>query len=394
MNLDFYITLLDSSYSLVLGYNWLAWHNPLIDWVNELINFCLSLQENLAPSCIAANTPLASPSFLDTPLQSLDSAVSIPASKTSVSISGRPNIAIIGAAAFLRASKLPGSHNFELCLRSSDIQANSAKLAETPDLSNVPSKYHEFADVFSKTKAEVLTPHQPYDLKINLEEGAQPLVGPIYSLSASEQEALKEFIEKNLNTGFIQPTSSPHGTPVLFVKKKDGSLHLCVDFRGLNRISKKDRYPLPLISDLLDSPRKARVYSKIDLRHAYHLVHIADGDEWKTAFRTCYGLFEWSVMPFGLTNAPVAFQQFINNIFSDLLDIYVMIYLDNILIYSNNMSEHHWHIKEVLKYLYKAGLYAKVEKYKFHSESVEYLEYILSPSGLTMSDDKVKIIQD
>jgi len=117
-----------------------------------------------------------------------------------VSNSGRPNIAIIGAAAFLRASKLPGSHNLKLCLRSSDIQANSAKLAETP---NVPSKYHKFANVFSKTKAKVLPPHCPYDLKINLEEGAQPPVGPIYSLSASEQEALKEFIEENLNTGFI-----------------------------------------------------------------------------------------------------------------------------------------------------------------------------------------------
>ena len=179
----------------------------------------------------------------------------------------------------MRALKLLGSHNFELCLRSSDIQANSTKLAETPDLSNVPSEYHEFADVFSKTKAEILPPHRPYNLKINLEEGAQPPVGPIYSLSASEQEALKEFIEENLTTGFIRPTSSPYGAPVLFVKKKDGSLRLCVDFCGLNRISKKDRYPLPLISNLLDSPRKAWVYSKIDLRHAYHLVHIANGDE-------------------------------------------------------------------------------------------------------------------
>ena len=265
------------------------------------------MQENLAPSCIAANTPLASPSFLDTPLQSADSAVSIPASETSVSNSGQSYIAIISATAFLRASKLPGSHNFKLCLHSSDIQANSTKLAETPDLSNVPSEYYEFTNVFNKTKAKALPPHCPYDLKINLEESAQPPVSLIYSLSASEQEALKEFIEENLNTGFIQPISSLHGAPVLFVKKKDGSLRLCVNFRGLNCISKKDRYPLPLISDLLDSPRKAQVYSKIDLRHAYHLVCIADGDEWKTAFRTRYESFEWSVMPFGLTNAPVAF---------------------------------------------------------------------------------------
>ena len=161
-----------------------------------------------------ANRPLASPSLLDIPLQSSDSAVSIPASETSVSNSEQSNIAIIGAAAFLRASKLPGSHNFELCLRSSDIQANSTKLAETPDLSNVPSKYHKFADIFNKTKAEVLAPHCPYDLKINLEENVQPLVGPIYSLSASEQETLKELIEKNLNTGFIQPISSLHSALV------------------------------------------------------------------------------------------------------------------------------------------------------------------------------------
>jgi len=203
MNLDFYVTPLDFSCSLVLGYNWLAQHNPLIDWVNRSINFHPSLQENLAPSRIAANTPLASLSFLDTSLQLSDSVVSIPASETSVSNSGQSNIAIIGTAAFLRASKLPGSHNFELCLHSLNIQANSTKLVETPDLSNIPSEYYKFADVFSKTKAEVLPSYCLYDLKINLEEGAQPPVSPIYSLSASEQEALKEFIEKNLNMGFI-----------------------------------------------------------------------------------------------------------------------------------------------------------------------------------------------
>jgi len=157
----------------------------------------------------------------------------------------------------LHTSKLLDFHNFGLCLHSSDIQANSAELAEAPNLSNVPSEYHEFADIFSKTKAEVLTPHHSYDLKINLEEGAQPPVGPIYSLLASEQEALKEFIEENLNTDFIQPISSLHGVPVLFVKKKDGLLRLCVNFCSLNCISKKNCYPLPLISNLLDSPHKA-----------------------------------------------------------------------------------------------------------------------------------------
>ena len=138
-----------------------------------------------------------------TPLQSSDSMVSIPASETSISNSKQPNITIIGATAFLHASKLLDSHNFKLCLCSLDIQANSTKFAEAPDLSNIPSEYHEFADIFSKTQAKVLTSHCPYNLKINLEKGAQPLVGPIYSLSTSKQEALKEFIEENLNMGFI-----------------------------------------------------------------------------------------------------------------------------------------------------------------------------------------------
>jgi len=137
------------------------------------------------------------------------------------------------------------------------IQANSTKLAEAPDLSNVSSKYYEFIDIFSKTKAKVLTPHHFYDLQINLEEDAQPPVGPIYSLSVSKQKTLKKFIEKNLNTGFIQPTSSLYGTLVLFIKKKDGSLYLCVDFCSLNHIYKKDYYPLLLIFNLLDSSCKA-----------------------------------------------------------------------------------------------------------------------------------------
>jgi hypothetical protein len=138
-------------------------------------------------------------------------------------------------------------------------------------------------------------------------------------------------------------------TPVLFVKKKDGSLRLCVDFRGLNKITKKDSYPLPRIVDLLDSPQKASIYTKIDLWHAYHLVRIHEGDEWKTTFRTRYGSFEWCVIPFGLTNAPSAFQRFMNDVFADLLDICVLVYLDDILIYSDNPEEHRAHVREVLR---------------------------------------------
>ena len=125
-------------------------------------------------------------------------------------------------------------------------------------------------------------------------------------------------------------------------------LWLCIDFRGLNKITKKDRYPLPLISDLLDSPSRAKIYSKVDLRHAYHLVWIAPRDKWKTAFHTHYGSYEWLVMPFGLTNTPAAFQRFVNTIFTDMLDVCVVMYLDDILIYSKDMESHQKHVWEVL----------------------------------------------
>ena len=211
-----------------------------------------------------------------------------------------------------------------------------------------PHYLDEFADVFSKSKANTLPEHRPYDLKINLEDSAVPLLGPIYSLSQLELETLREYINENLCSSFIRPTNSPCGAPVLFVKKKDGSLRLCVDYRGLNKITRKDRYPLPLISDLLDSPRKARIYTKIDLRHAYNLVRIVPRDEWKTAFRTRYGSFEWLVMPFGLSNAPAAFQRFVNKVFADLLNVCVVVYLDDILIYSDNPEDHRKHVHEVL----------------------------------------------
>ena len=146
--------------------------------------------------------------------------------------------------------------------------------------------------------------------------------------------------------------------------------------------------------DLLDVPQKARIYTKIDLQHAYHLVWIAEGDEWKTAFWTCYGSFEWLVMPFGLTNRPTAFQRFMNDIFGDLLDQCVVVYLDDILIYSDNPEQHTKHVWEVLRCLRKHSLYTQAKKCKWHRDSVEFLGYIMSSEGLTMADDKICTILD
>ena len=263
-----------------------------------------------------------------------------------------PHISLINAAAFLCTCKLAGSIQFQLQLCPPDTaHAQSSSTKNTLDLSAIPPEYQNYADIFSKAKASELPPHCKYDLKIDLEEGTFPPLGTIYSLSLVELEALWTFINKNLCTGFIQPSSSPHAAPVLFIKKKDSSLQLCVDFQGLNKISKKDHCPLPLISDLLNSPSHAKIYSNIDLQHAYHLVWIALGDEWKTMFQMCYGSYEWLVMPFGPTNAPAAFQWFVNTIFADMLDVSVFVYLNDILIYSRDMDSHQQHVQEVLCHL-------------------------------------------
>src|SRR5258705_127662 len=276
----------------------------------------------------------------------------------------------------------------------STTDLNPSQVTATKILDSILAQFHEFHNVFSGEKVGTLAPHRPYDLQINVEEGAKPIHGPIYSLSPPELTALQEFLEEHTRNGFIHPSKSPWGSPVLFIKKKDGSLCLCVDFRALNRVTEKDRYPLPLISDLLMSPAPARIYSKIDLKHAYHLVRIAEGDEPKTAFHTHYGSYEWRVMPFGLSNAPAAFQRFINEVLRDLMDVCMVGYLDDILIYSDSLEDHQDHICEVLCRLHTAGLYANLKKCKFHMDTVEYLGFILSPKGLQMDPTKVSTIQD
>ena len=242
---------------------------------------------------------------------------------------------------------------------------------ETPP-TTIPERYKQFQDVFEKKNADILPEHRPYDCAIDLQDGAQPPFGPIYNLSQNELTTLREYIDENLAKNFIRHSKSPAGAPILFVKKKDGSLRLCVDYRGLNKVTVKNRYPLPLISGLLDQLGQAKIYTKIDLRGAYNLVRIKEGDEWKTAFRTRYGHFEYNVMPFGLTNAPAIFQHLMNDVFREYLDRFVVCYLDDILIYSKDVEEHEEHVKLVLQKLREKGLYAKAEKCAFHQPKVEF----------------------
>jgi len=256
----------------------------------------------------------------------------------------------------------------------------------------VPKDYHKYLPLFKKAVAEVLPPHRPYDHKIPLREGFIPPFGPLYSLSKLELQPLCQWIDKNLSKGFIRASSSPAGAPILFVKKKDGSLRLCVDYRGLYEGTIKNRYPLSLIRETLMQLFKAHYYTTLDVREAYNLLRMAEGEEWKTAFRTRYGLFESLVMPFGLTNAPADFQRFINNILHPFLDNFCTAYLDNILIYSETLAEHKVHIKKVLEVLAKAGLHLKPEKCEFYKTEVRYLGLILSNDSIKIDPEKIEVV--
>ncbi|CEP01920.1 hypothetical protein PBRA_008863, partial [Plasmodiophora brassicae] len=256
----------------------------------------------------------------------------------------------------------------------------------------IPEKYQDFADVFDEATATSLPPHRASDCSIDLKPGTEPPFCRLYGLSPREQVALKKYLEDNLQSNFIRPSRSSAGAPILFAKKKDGSLRLCVDYRGLNSVTVKNRYPLPLIDQLLSTLGQATVFSKIDLRSAYNQIRIREGDEWKTAFRTPYGLFEYLVMPFGLANAPASFQAFMNETFSDFIDRFVVVYLDDILIFSKNAEEHEQHVRLVLERLRSARLTAKLSKCLFDAPEVEFLGYLVSKDGLRLDPSRVDTI--
>ncbi|QRW19820.1 Retrotransposable element Tf2 protein [Rhizoctonia solani] len=260
---------------------------------------------------------------------------------------------------------------------------------ELKAVEEIPIPYQEFSKVFSEEELSKLPPHRPYDIAIELLPDAKPQHGPIYSLGPREDAKLKETIEKQLKAGLIRPSKSPMALPILFVKKKNRKLHMCVDYQCLNSMTKKNVYPLPLPQNLIEKLQGAKIFSKFDLKAGYNLVQIKEGDEWKTAFKTKYGLFEYLVMPFGLTNALAAFQDMMNEIFRDLLDVYVIIYLDNILVFSLNKKDHRVHVQEVLKRLQDNNLFCNIEKCHFHVKKIDYLGFIILEFGIEVDQSKV-----
>ncbi|KAK3508640.1 hypothetical protein QTP70_001331 [Hemibagrus guttatus] len=204
----------------------------------------------------------------------------------------------------------------------------------------LPQPYADFEKVFSEERASRLPEHQEWDCAINLLPNTSLPKGQIYPLSLPESEAMEDYIEGALAAGHIRPSTSPAAAGFFFVEKKGGGLRPCIDYRGLNAITVRYPYPLPLVPAALEQLRGARVFTKLNLRSAYNLVRIREGDEWKTAFHTTHGHYEYCVMPFGLTNAPAVFQALINGVFRDLLGRGVIAYIDDILVYSTSMEDH------------------------------------------------------
>ncbi|QRW17622.1 Retrotransposable element Tf2 protein [Rhizoctonia solani] len=233
-------------------------------------------------------------------------------------------------------------------------------------LEGVPPEYHQYAKVFGEEEFNKLPPHRHYDIAIELtEEG--PLNSPLYSMTNAESATLKDWLRDELKAGKIRPSKLSISSPVMFVPKKDGSRCLL---------------------------RGAKVFTKLDLRWGYNNVRVKEGDEWKTAFRTKYGLYKSLVMTFGLTNAPAAFQHFMNELFKDLLDVCVIIYLDDILIYSKDDASHTQHVHEVLRRLLENQLFCKASKCTFHVTSVEYLGIIVLDKGFSLDKLKIQAVQE
>jgi len=254
-------------------------------------------------------------------------------------------------------------------------------------------EYRDYADIFSQEKINALPEHSKCDHRIDLIPAAKLPDRPIYPLSKKELDTPSDYIREMQDNAKIRRSSSPIGAPILFVPKPDGTLRLCVDYRRLNKITIKNIYPLPLMSDHTSWLGKATIFTKLDLKIGYYLIHMAEGEEWKTTFKSRYGLYEYTMMPFGLCNAPSTFQTMINDVFCDMLDVGVIAYMDDILIYTEIVEEHVALVRRVMQRLGKARLCVSIKKSTFHQREVEFLGYKICDRGISMTSTKVEEIR-
>jgi hypothetical protein len=311
----------------------------------------------------------------------------------------------INAAAYAlhlaRAKNQDGTVVFSASL--ADIEKALAPKSTLDFKTMLPEQYKHHSWIFDPDTATRMPPLRgpAIDHRVDLVKdasGKEPEVpwGPLYNMSKGELLVLRKELTALMDKGWIRASSSPAAAPVLFVKKPGGGLRFCVDYRALNAITRKDRYPLPLIQETLNNLTKAKWFTKLDVSAAFHKIRIHEGDEWKTAFRTRFGLYEWMVTPFGMANAPSTFQRYINWVLRKYIDDFCSAYIDDVLIYTNgSRKDHQHHVNQVLDALGKAGLPLDIKKCEFEVKSTKYLGFIIEAGkGISMDPEKVKAIQE
>ncbi|KAL0545083.1 hypothetical protein IC582_020224 [Cucumis melo] len=307
-----------------------------------------------------------------------------PPSRASFKFKGEGSRSLPQVISAIRASKLLSQGTWGILASVVDTREADVSLSSEPVVRDYP-------DVFPE-ELPGLPPHREVEFAIELEPGTVPISRAPYRMAPAELKELKVQLQELLDKGFIRPSVSPWGAPVLFVKKKDGSMHLCIDYRELNKVTVKNRYPLPRIDDLFDQLQGATVFSKIDLRSGYHQLRIKDEDVPKTAFRSRYGHYEFIVMSFGLTNAPAVFMDLMNRVFREFLDTFVIVFIDDILIYSKTEAEHEKHLRMVLQTLRDNKLYAKFSKCEFWLKQVSFLGHVVSKAGVSVDPAKIEAV--
>ncbi|RFN43552.1 pol polyprotein [Fusarium flagelliforme] len=340
-------------YDLMLGYPWLYRYNPHFHWRTGQI---ISMDD---------------PSDADTDSESNDEQRSQTSTETASEVRREKNIHPPPKGARHKYEKGKRRHvrrtlatvTAQLYDLNEKLKSEPRKPPEEDRLKNVPQEYQVYNKLFKEELDTKVPQHSRWDHEIILKSDDLPFQ-KIYNLNELELTTLRDYLEEELQKGNIRESTSLAGFPVMFVPKKNGKLRLVVDYRRLNDLTVKDRTPLPLITELKDRLQGKQIFTALDLKGAYNLIRIKEGDEWKTAFRTKFGLFEYLVMPFGLTNAPATFQRMINNVLRQYLDVFVVCYLDDILIFLDNKEEHQEHIHKVLKALQDANLLVEPEKIK------------------------------
>ena len=296
----------------------------------------------------------------------------------------------ISSKTFLRLAKSPQNEVFICLVKTATPSTSSESSPEATALRDQMLK--QFPSAFPSELPSDSPPPDRIHHAIDLVPNHSVPPRRLYRQTPDELQETKRQIEEYLAAGHVRPSTSPFGAPVLLVKKKDGSMRMCIDYRGLNKITEKNNFPLPRIDDLHDRLTNAKYFTKLDLFAGYHQIPIKLGDEYKTAFTSRYGTYEFVVMPFGLTNAPATFQTAMNALFYDWLDDFVIVYLDDILIYSESLEQHHDHVTRVLQRLCDNQWYCKLKKCDFASRHVEYLGHIISDGTIAIDKSKLKAI--